>query len=78
MVRLNKEGIRLFHSITKAHRGEYLAIIYDKTLISAALIDKPVNQELVFITGFSSESAAASAADIIGAGTLPVNIKYGR
>jgi len=65
---LNDEGAKAFKDYTTNNIGKYLAIVLDKTIISAPVINSPIPEGKGYIEGkFTSETA----------NNLAVQLKYG-
>jgi preprotein translocase subunit SecD len=72
---LSAEGAKIFSDYTTAHRGQYLGIVLDKTVISAPVVDEPITDGSGIISGsFTAESANALAIQL-RYGSLPVPVK---
>jgi len=75
LVRFTEEGAKRFRQFTRVHRGEYLAVFYNGSLISAGIVQEPVKGEEVFLTSFWSLAEAKAAVRHINTGKLPVQVK---
>jgi preprotein translocase subunit SecD len=74
LIHFTKAGARKFHEFTRDNRGEYLAVFHNGSLVSAAVVGKPIKGGEVFLTGFRSADEAKSAVAEINAGHLPVKV----
>ena len=71
----NQDGKKLFSSITKAHKGDYLGIFLDDRLIQAPVVREEIpNGQAVISGGFTLEEAQTLVRNL-NFGALPVPIK---
>jgi len=75
LVNFDEEGSKTFYEFTKNNPGEFLAVVYNGELISAAKIGEPISGGKAFLTGFKSLQQAQSAAMDINTGVLPVPVR---
>ncbi len=70
----NQDGAKLMDTVTKEHKGEFLAIFLDGTRIQEAVIQDEISNGQAQITGnFTADYAQASVRDL-NYGALPVPI----
>lgn len=72
---LSPEGAKIFSDYTTAHRGQYLGIVLDKTVISAPVVDEPITDGSGIISGRFTAEEANSLAIQLRYGSLPVPVK---
>lgn len=73
--RLDSEGAQIFSEYTTNHVGESLGIVLDKTVVSAPVVNEPINEgEGVISGGFTLESANNLAVQL-RYGSLPIPLK---
>ncbi len=73
--RLNRAGAKKFEKVTREHRGEKLAIVLDKKVMSAPVIEDVIYDSGIIRGRFSLEEAH-DLAIILRAGSLPASVKY--
>jgi preprotein translocase subunit SecD len=72
---LTDEGRRIFAEYTRAHQGQYLAIVLDKYVISLPVVESAIEEGTGIISGnFNRESANALAVQL-RYGSLPIPLK---
>lgn len=72
---LSSEGAKIFRDFTSEHVGDTLAIVLDKRVISAPVINQPITDGQGVISGsFTYESANALAINL-RYGSLPIPLK---
>jgi preprotein translocase subunit SecD len=71
----DNEGTRLFADLTRAHKGEVLAIILDGGLLSAPVIQDEISNGQAQITGQFSPDEAKALVRNLNYGALPVPIE---
>lgn len=74
-VRFNRNGTKTLRDFTRANRGEYLAIFYNGELISAPIIQDPIENGEAYITGFRTRADAEIAVSRLNSGVLPEAIR---
>lgn len=72
---LNQIGAKKFAEFTQKNRGERLAIILDGKILSAPVINEPINSGEGFISGNFSVDSATELALMLKAGALPTPLK---
>jgi preprotein translocase subunit SecD len=72
---LTSEGSQIFGSYTSAHVGDYLAIVLDKTVISAPRIDSAITEGRGVIQGNFTPQSANDLAIQLRYGSLPIPLK---
>lgn len=75
LVRFTEDGARRFFEFTRKNRGEYLAVFYNGSLISAAMVEDPIDGGEAFLTGFWTLPDATAAVNQLNAGVLPVEVE---
>lgn len=74
LVRFKPDGARRFREFSRRNPGEYVGVFYNGRLISAPVIDKPIENGEAYITGFKSYDEARSAAEQLSSGTIPLKL----
>lgn len=74
-IQFNAEGTKIFRDVTRAHKGEYLAIFYDGRILTAPIIRESIPSGTAQISGFNSVSDAQDIAETLNAGALPVPLE---
>lgn len=74
-ISFNEEGAKLFEDITRRHTGEQLGIFLDGELLSAPVINEPIQGGKAVISGSFSREEAQSLARNLSFGALPVPIE---
>jgi preprotein translocase subunit SecD len=72
---LKPDYVKLFADFTGAHRDQILAIVLDKTVISAPSIDSQIDQGQGIIQGSFTQDSANTLAIQLRYGSLPVPVK---
>ena len=72
---LNSDAVDVFSEYTTTHRGQYLAIVLDKQVISAPVINDPITSGEGVISGNFSQEEAQTLAVQLRSGALPIPIK---
>jgi preprotein translocase subunit SecD len=72
---LNADAANIFADYTTTHRGQYLAIVLDKKIISAPRINDPITGGQGVITGNFTFESAQQLAIQLRSGALPIPIK---
>lgn len=72
---LTSEGSKTFGEYTSAHVGDYLAIVLDKTVISAPRIDSAITEGRGVIQGNFTPQSANDLAIQLRYGSLPIPLK---
>jgi preprotein translocase subunit SecD len=72
---LNSEGAKIFSDFTSTHVGQILAIVLDKTVISAPRIQNPITDGSGLITGKFTVETANELAVQLRSGSLPLPLK---
>jgi preprotein translocase subunit SecD len=72
---LTSEGSKIFGDYTSAHVGDYLAIVLDKTVISAPRIDSAITEGRGVIQGNFTPQSANDLAIQLRYGSLPIPLK---
>lgn len=72
----NSEGSKLFAEITKAHKGEELAIVLDGVLKSSPVIQEEIRDGKAQISGNFTADAARELVRNLNYGALPVPISF--
>jgi preprotein translocase subunit SecD len=72
---LKSDSVQLFADFTGAHIKQYLAIVLDKTVISAPSIDGKIDQGRGIISGNFTQDSANTLAVQLRYGSLPVPVK---
>ena len=72
---LTAEGGRRFSSFTRAHVGDYLAVVLDNRVMEVAVIKSEIGDNGV-IEGKFTDQEAKDLALILNSGALPAGIKY--
>jgi preprotein translocase subunit SecD len=72
---LDPEGGRQFRSATARHVGEYMAILLDDRVMSAAVIDDAIGSHGRITMGHGSLADAQDLALVLRAGALPVPLR---
>jgi preprotein translocase subunit SecD len=72
---LTPEGAEIFADFTSNHTGEYLAIVLDKVVISAPVIETPITDGRGQISGSFTYEEANSLAVQLRYGALPIPLK---
>jgi len=73
---LNSEGVTKFSRVTSANVGRYLAIILDKRVQSAPVIEGPITTADAQITGTFTQQEVADLSLILRSGALPASLTY--
>ncbi len=73
---LNNEGITKFSRVTSANVGKYLAIILDKRVQSAPVIEGPITGADAIIQGTFTQQEVADLSLILRSGALPASLTY--
>lgn len=74
-IQFNDEGTKKFGAFTQDHVDEYLAIFYDKKLLTCPVIKEPILDGSGEVSGFQSMEEAKRVADQLNAGALPISLK---
>lgn len=74
LVRFNKTGSAKFREFTETNSGEYLAVFCNGRLMSAAIVEGPIESKEVFLTGFGSLDEARAVVGQINSGVLPAPV----
>lgn len=72
---LNSEGAKIFSDFTSSHVSQILAIVLDKTVISAPRIQNPITDGSGLITGKFTIETANELAVQLRSGSLPLPLK---
>jgi preprotein translocase subunit SecD len=72
---LNSEGADIFAEYTTNHVGEYLGIVLDKTVVSAPVVNEPINEGEGVISGAFTIESANNLAVQLRYGSLPIPLK---
>ena len=72
---LKPEASDLFAEYTTSHTKQYLAIVLDKTVISAPIIENPITSGEGVISGNFTQEEAQTLAVQLRSGALPIPIK---
>lgn len=72
---LGAEGSRIFGDFTTAHVGDYLAIVLDKKILSAPVINGPITGGRGQISGAFTQDSANQLAIQLRYGALPVPLQ---
>lgn len=72
---LSQDGARRFERYTEASIGKYLAIVLDKRVRSAPVIEGKISDN-GRISGAGDQQAAADLALVLKAGSLPASLQY--
>jgi len=72
---LNKDGAKFFAEYTKEHVGDVLAIVLDKKVISAPVIQSPIPNGRGVITGNFTVDEARALAVQLRYGALPIPLR---
>ena len=73
---LNQAGVSKFSRVTTEHRGERLAIILDKKVVSAPSINEPINTPNAQITGHFTIDESEDLAIKLRSGALPAKMTF--
>lgn len=73
---LNSQGVAKFSRVTSANVGRYLAIILDKRVQSAPVIEGPITTADAQITGTFTQQEVTDLALILRSGALPASLTY--
>ncbi len=73
---LKSEGVTKFSRVTSANVGRYLAIILDKRVVSAPVIEGPITQADAQITGTFTQQEVADLSLVLRSGALPASLTY--
>ncbi|NOY22678.1 MAG: protein translocase subunit SecD [Acidobacteria bacterium] len=73
---LNQAGVTKFSRVTTEHRGERLAIILDKKVVSAPSINEPINTPNAQITGHFTIDESEDLAIKLRSGALPAKMIF--
>ena len=74
-IEFTPEGADKFYRFTRTHRGQYLAIVLDGTVISAPVIRAAIRDRAIIEGGFASGSEAQDLANLLNAGSLPLEVE---
>jgi len=74
-VRFTRNGAKTLRDFTRANRGEYLAVFYNGELISAPVIQDPIENGEAYITGFKTRADAEIAVSRLNSGVLPEAVR---
>lgn len=72
---LKPESTNVFAEYTTSHRGQYLAIVLDKQVISTPVINEPITSGEGVISGQFTQEEAQTLAVQLRSGALPIPIK---
>ncbi|MBK9209241.1 MAG: protein translocase subunit SecD [Anaerolineales bacterium] len=72
---LKSDATDIFGEYTTSHQGQYLAIVLDKQVISAPVIQSPITSGEGQISGSFTQDAAQTLAVQLRSGALPIPIK---
>lgn len=73
---LNAQGVTKFSRVTSANVGRYLAIILDKRVQSAPVIEGPITTPDAQITGTFTQQEVADLSLVLRSGALPASLTY--
>ncbi len=71
---LNSEGAKAFAEATAKYVGQVISIKLDETTLTAPVVQSAITEGRGIINGFSSIQEAATIANLIMSGALPLNI----
>jgi len=71
---LNEKGTKAFAEATQTYLGQIIAIKLDETTLTAPRVESAITEGRGIINGFSSIQEAATIANLIMSGALPLNI----
>lgn len=74
VVQFTEKGSEKFDDFCSNNRGEYLAVFYNGYIISAALVDGPIEGKQVCLTGFRTLDQARIAVCKLNTGTIPEKV----
>lgn len=72
---LNGEGAKTFGDFTSNHVGEILAVVLDKAIISAPVINEPITEGHGQITGSKTMGEGRVLANLLNSGALPIPLR---
>jgi preprotein translocase subunit SecD len=72
---LKSDSTKIFGDYTTSHQKQYLAIVLDKKVISAPIINSPITDGQGQISGSFTQEAAQTLAVQLRSGALPIPIK---
>ncbi len=72
---LKSDATDLFGEYTTTHTKQYLAIVLDKQIVSAPIIDSPITSGQGVISGNFTQDAAQTLAIQLRSGALPIPVK---
>ena len=72
---LKSDTTSIFSDYTTSHRGQYLAIVLDKQVVSTPTINDPITDGQGVITGNFTQETAQTLAVQLRSGALPIPIK---
>lgn len=74
-LKLTDEGVSKFSTATANNVGSYIMIVMDNNVLSAPMVNEPINDDTCIISGsdFTAETASSLAANI-RSGQLPFNL----
>lgn len=72
---LKSDSTSAFGEYTSSHRGQYLAIVLDKQVVSTPTINDPITDGQGVITGNFTQESAQTLAVQLRSGALPIPIK---
>ena len=72
---LKSDTTSIFSEYTTSHRGQYLAIVLDKQVVSTPTINDPITDGQGVITGNFTQETAQTLAVQLRSGALPIPIK---
>jgi preprotein translocase subunit SecD len=72
---LKSDSAEIFSQYTTSHVGQYLAIVLDKQVVSAPVINQPITDGSGQISGSFTQEAAQTLAIQLRSGALPIPIK---
>ncbi len=71
---LNDEGTKAFAEATQTYLGQIISIKLDETILTAPRVESAITEGRGIINGFSDIQEAATIANLIMSGALPLNI----
>jgi preprotein translocase subunit SecD len=72
---LKSDATDLFGKYTTTHKGQYLGIVLDKTVVSVPIINEPITSGQGQISGSFTQASAQTLAIQLRSGSLPIPIK---
>ncbi len=74
-VLFTENGAKKIREFTRENVGEYMAVFSGGKLLSAAIIEAPIEEGMVVLTPFRTQNEAMQVASLIRSGSIPVQIK---